>query len=203
MRCSQLLGLALVAGAASFSSGLASGQIYLSGAVWYGADANGSTLTEPAEYDNLPFTGNIAGRINGTARGTTFLLADGDNLFTYDSVGGNYNAISMYFSPDAGPFNRDFGSTPDLVVYGSTSPLTPIVGALVQTNGQFSGTKAYAGNSSFTMGDRVITVTAFTATGQGNGTFTLSVTAVPSPAGLGVLAAAGVFAGRRRRAIGV
>jgi hypothetical protein len=201
MRCSQLLGLALVAGAASFSSGLASGQIYLSGAVWYGADANGSTLTEPAEYDNIVGTGNFGGRINATARGTTFLLNDGDNLFTYDSVGGNYNAISMYFSSDAGPFNRAFGSTPDLVVYGSTSPLTPIVGALVQTNGQFSGTKAYAGNNSFTIGDRTVVVTAFTATGNGNGTFTLTV--VPSPAGLGVLAAAGVFAGRRRRAIGV
>lgn len=201
MRCSQLLGLALVAGATSFSSGLASGQIYLSGAVWYGADANGSTLTEPAEYDNIVGTGNFGGRINATARGTTFLLNDGDNLFTYDSVGGNYNAISMYFSSDAGPFNRAFGSTPDLVVYGSTSPLTPMVGALVQTNGQFSGTKAYAGNNSFTIGDRTVVVTAFTATGQGNGTFTLTV--VPSPAGLGVLAAAGTFAGRRRRSTGV
>ncbi len=199
MRRSQLIGSGVVLVVASWS-GLACGQVYLSGAVWYGADANGSSLTEPAEFDNIIGTGNLGGRINGTDRGTTFLLNDGANTFTYDSVFGNYNAISMYFSGDAGPFNRAFGSTPDLVVYGSTSPLTPIDGAQVQTNGQFSGTVAYGGNNTFTIGDRVIAVTEFTATGNGNGTFTLTVRAVPSPAGLGVLAAAGGFACRRRRA---
>jgi|GEM_PF-5414478 len=200
MRYSQLVGSGLVLFAASLSCGLASGQIYLSGAVWYGADAAGSTLTEPAEYDNIVGTSNSEGRLNGTDRGTTFLLNDGANNFTYDLVGGGYNAISMYFSSDAGPFSRAFGSTPDLVAFGSTTANTPLLGALVQTNGQFSGTKSYAGNSSFTMGDRVVTVTAFTHS-NGSGTFTLTVTAVPSPAGLGVLAAAGGFACRRRRAI--
>ena len=190
--------LLVASGLVVMAAGLASGQIYLSGAVWYGADANGSTLTEPGEYDNLLGTSNFEGRLNGTARGTTFLLAEGNNAFSYDLVGGNYNAISMYFSTDAGPLNRAFGSAPDLVVYGSDLPKSPILGALVQTNGTFSGAVAYGGNNSFTIGDQVITVTAFTAIGGGNGRFTLTVTQVPSPAGLGVIAAAGVFAGRRR-----
>ena len=195
MRASNLVGLGLVLIAGS----VASADIYLSGVVWYGADGNGSTLTEPGEYDNIVGTANIEGVINATPRGTTHLLLDGVNNFTYGNVASNYNALSMYFATDGGPFSRPFGSAPDLVVYGSNTPLIPAVGALVQTNGQFSGTAAYLGNSTFTIGDRVISVTQFTASGLGTGTFQLTVRQVPAPAGLGLLAGLGMVATRRRR----
>lgn len=195
MRVNFVFGIGAVLMAASS----ASGAIYLSGVVWYGANVNGGTITEPGEYDNIVGTNNNSGRINLAARGTTFLLADGDNVFQYDQVGGGYNGLSMYFSTDAGPFNRAFGSAPDLAVYGSTSPLTPLLGSLVQTNGQFSGTVAYGGNNSFTIGDRVITVSAFNTSGNGSGSFTLNVALIPAPTSLGVLGLAGLAAARRRR----
>lgn len=194
MRASKLVGLGLVL----FAGSVASADIYLSGVVWYGAGANGTTATEPGEYDNIVGTGNFEGVINGTPRGTTHLLLDGANNFTYGGVGSNYNALSLYFATDAGAFSLPFGSAPDLVVYGGNSPLTPAAGALVQTNGQFSGTFAYGGNSTVTIGDRIISVTQFNHAG-GQGTFQLSVTPVPAPAGLGALAAAGLIATRRRR----
>lgn len=188
------LGILLVAGS------VASADIYLSGVVWYGANVNtGSTVTEPAEYDNIVGTGNFEGVINVTPRGTTHLLLDGTNDFTWRGVGGNYNALSLYFAETADPFSRPFGSAPDLVVYGSNAPLTPAVGALVQTNGQFSGTVAYPGNSSFTIGDRIITVTQFNVSLVGTGNFQITVTPVPAPAAMGLLASAGLFAARRRR----
>lgn len=200
MRAICLFGVGAVLAVGGAAASTASAAIYLSGVVWYGANANGGTITEPGEYDNIVGTGNFGGVINGAARGTTFLLGDGDNVFSYDSVGSNYNGLSMYFSTDAGPFSRAFGSAPDLAVYGGASPLTPLLGSLVQTNGQFSGTVAYGGNSSFTIGDRLITVSAFNSNGNGSGTFTLNVTPIPAPAGMGALALAGVIASRRRRA---
>lgn len=195
MRVSNLVGLGFVLVAGS----VASADIYLSGVVWYGAGATGSTLTEPGEYDNIVGTANIEGVINATPRGTTHLLLDGENNFTYGNVAGNYNGLSMYFATDGGPFSRSFGSAPDLAVYGTNSPLTPIAGSLVQTNGQFSGTAVYPGNSTFTIGDRTISVTQFTATGLGNGTFQITVRQVPAPAGLGMVAGLGLVATRRRR----
>lgn len=200
MRAIRLFGVGAVLALGGAAASTASAAIYLSGVVWYGANASGGTITEPGEYDNIVGTGNFEGRINLAARGTTFLLNDGDNVFTYDSVGGNYNGLSMYFSTDAGPFSRAFGSAPDLAVYGGASPLTPLLGSLVQTNGQFSGTVAYGGNSSFAIGDRVITVSAFNSSGNGSGSFTLHVALIPAPTSVGVLAAAGVLAVRRRRA---
>lgn len=192
MRTSNLIGLSLFLVAGS----VASADIYLSGVVWYGANASGSTVTEPAEFDNIIDTNNIGVAINNTPRGTTHLLVDGTNDFSW--IGTGFNALSLYFSETADPFSRPFGSAPDLVVYGTNTPLTPVAGALVQTNGQFSGTVAYPGNSSFTIGDRIITVTQFNvlATAAG-GNFQISV--VPAPAALGLLAGAGLLAARRRR----
>jgi MYXO-CTERM domain-containing protein len=201
MRAIRWFGVGAVLAVSGSVASTASAAIYLSGVVWYGASANGGTTTEPAEYDNIVGTGNFEGRINAAARDTTFLLNDGANSFSWDLVGGNYNGLSMYFATDAGAFNRAFGSAPDLVVYGSSSPLTPVAGALVQTNGVFSGTVAYGGNSSFVIGDRIITVTAFDSIGNGSGRFTLNVTPIPTPGGVGVLALAGVVAARRRRAV--
>lgn len=198
MRGMRLFGVSAVLAVGGAAASTASAAIYLSGVVWYGANASGGSNTEPAEFDNIVGTGNFAGTINSAARGTTFLLADGANNFSYAGVFGGYNGLSLYFSTDAGPFNRAFGSAPDLVVYGTTSPLTPLAGSQVQTNGQFSGTVAYAGNSSFTIGDRIITVTQFVSDG-GSGRFTLSVAAIPSPAGMAVLAFAGAVVARRRR----
>lgn len=195
MRASNFVGLCLVLVAGS----VASADIYLSGVVWYGANSSGSTVTEPAEYDNIVGTNNAEGVINASPRGTTHLLLDGANDFSWRGVGSNYNALSLYFSESADPFSRPFGSAPDLVVYGSNTPLSPVIGALVQTNGQFSSTAAYLGNSSFTIGDRIITVTQFNVSLVGTGNFQITVTPVPAPAAFGLLASAGLLAARRRR----
>lgn len=187
--------------AVSALSGLAASahaQIYLSGVVSYGANASGASITEPAEFDNILGTGNFAVTINGQARGTTFLLLDGANLFTFSGVFSQYNALSLYFAPTGAPFSRPFGSLPDLVVYGSSVPQTPAAGTLVQTNGQFSGLGAYSGATSFTIGDRSVSVTAFTfSPTSGSGSFELTV--VPSPSALGFVGLAGLAALRRRR----
>jgi hypothetical protein len=191
MRASNLVGLSffLVAGS------VASADIYLSGVVWYGANSSGSTITEPAEFDNIIGTNNAEAVINNTPRGTTHLLVDGTNDFSW--IGTGFNALSLYFSETADPFSRPFGSAPDLVVYGTNTPLTPVIGALVQTNGQFSSTAAYLGNSSFTIGDRIITVTQLNVSLVSTGNF--QITVVPAPAAFGLLASAGLLAARRRR----
>lgn len=194
MRVSNVVGLGLFLVAGS----VASADIYLSGVVFYAANANGSSASEPAEFDNIVGTNNSEGSVNGALRGTTFLLQNGDNDFAYGGVWNGFNALSMYFSATSDPFARPFGSTPDLVVYGSDVPLTPVAGAMVQTNGQFSGLAAYSGNSTFTLGDQTVTVTQVTASSNG-GTFRLTVRQVPAPAGLGMLAGLGLVATRRRR----
>jgi hypothetical protein len=174
----------------------AQGQIHLSGVVSYGANASGGSVTEPAEYDNIIGTGNFAVTINGQARGTTFLLNDGPNAFTFTGVGSGYNALSLYFGPTGDAFARPFGSIPDLVTYGSTSPLTPAAGTFVQTNGQFSGLGTYSGATSFSIGDRTVSVTGFTFS-NGSGTFELTV--VPAPGAAALIGLGGLLGTRRRR----
>lgn len=192
------LSVCLVVGALAGVATPAHAQIYLSGVVSYGANASGASITEPAEFDNILGTGNFAVTINGQARGTTFLLLDGANLFAFSGVGSQYNALSLYFAPTGAPFSRPFGSLPDLVVYGSSAPQTPAAGTFVQTNGQFSGLGSYSGATSFTIGDRTVSVTAFTfSPTSGLGLFELTV--VPSPSVLGVVGLAGLAALRRRR----
>jgi hypothetical protein len=174
--------------------------------VSYGANAQGSSITEPAEFDNLPPTGNFEVVINGQPRATTFALSQGLNNFTYSGVSGNFNAMSLYFAPTGAPFNRPFGSVPDLVGYttdiggGNSPPLTPVAGAGVQTNGQFSGTVPWSGASVFNNGAFSINFTQYTfTTNLGSGTFQLQVTQVPEPALTGVLAVPFCLLIRRRR----
>lgn len=190
---SAAVALALAAG-----SSAASAQIYLSGVVAFGANSTGSSITEPAEFDNIVGTNNLPVTINSQPRGTTFLLSDGPNAFTFSSVFSNYNALSLYFSGSAAAFSRPFGSAPDLAVFGSNTPQTPAIGAAVQTNGQFSNTVPYSGASSFTLGDRSVSVTGFTFDPNfGRGTFELTV--VPAPSAVALCGIAGLVATRRRR----
>ncbi len=174
-------------------------QIYLSGVVSYGANAGGGSVTEPAEFDNLLGTAPTAEiTINGQPRGTTYLLSDGPNAFTFSGVWSNFNALSLYFSPTGAAFSRPSGSMPDLVTYGSTAPLTPAAGTLVQNNGPFSGLIAYSGATSFTLGDRSVSVTAFSfSPASGSGTFELTV--VPAPGAAALLGLGSLLAARRRR----
>ncbi len=192
---SMMFGVAAIA--AGVCSTSASAQLWLSGAVQYLAGANGQSVSEPAEYDNIVGTNNSAFSINGAPRGTTHALTLGANTFTFTRPGG-YNALSFYFGTTADPFSRPFASMPDLVVYGADSPLTPAVGAGVQTNGQFSGTLPWSGAGSFTSGDWTVTVTAFTANTT-DGTFTLTVTQVPAPGAAALLGLGSLASMRRRR----
>jgi hypothetical protein len=183
-----------VAGLAS----AASAQIYLSGVVSFGANSNGFSITEPAEFDNIVGTNNSPVTINSQPRGTTFLLSDGPNAFSFAGVFGSFNALSLYFAADGAAFSRPFGSAPDLAVFGFNGPQTPVVGASVQTNGQFSGTVPYSGATSFTLGDRSVSVTDFTFNPNfGRGTFVLTV--VPAPSAVALCGIAGLVATRRRR----
>ncbi len=184
-----------VAAAMACVAASAQGGIYLSAVVAYIADANGASVSEPAEFDNIFGSPNFAVTINGAPRGTTFLLGEGANPFTFTGSS-NFGALSLYFSDTADPFSRPFGSAPDLVVYGSTMPLTPAAGTLVQTNGQFSGLTPYSGATSFTIGDLTVSVTGYTFNGQSSGTFELTV--VPPPASAALLGL-GALAIRRRR----
>lgn len=191
----QSVHVGVVGAAMACAAGAAQGGIYLSAVVMYFPDANGASLLEPGEYDNIAGSFNAAIVINGAPRGTSFLLGEGANAFTFSGSGG-YSGVCLYFSDSADPFGRAFGSAPDLVVYGTTMPLIPAAGTLVQTNGQFSGLTAYSGATSFAIGDLSVSVTGFSFDGQASGTFELTV--VPAPASAALLGV-GVLAARRRR----
>jgi hypothetical protein len=176
---------------------------FLSGVVSYGADATGGSVTEPAEFDNINGSGNFAVAINGQPRGTTFPLSLGLNDFTFSGVSGGFNALSLYFAPSGAAFSRPFASTPDLVGYTpGTGALTPVAGAQVQTNGQFSGTVPWSGASIYNDGLFDISFTQFTFVNTaGTGTFQLQVTSnpTPEPTALAPLALAGAITIPRRR----
>lgn len=173
--------------------------IYLSGAVSYVANGTGSSISEPAEFDNIVGTGNSELVINRQARGTTFALAEGANDFAYSGVFGGWNALSYYFDTSPAAFGRPFASAPDLAAYGFDAPLTPVAGALVQTNGQFSGLSAYAGNSAYVVDGMTVAVTGFTSANvDGRGTFQITLS-VPEPAPVAFGAALAPLALLRRR----
>jgi hypothetical protein len=181
----------------------AEAQPFLSGVVAYVANSNGGSISEPSEYDNINGTGNFGVDINGQPRGTTFALSLGLNNFTFTNPGSEYNALSLYFAPTGAAFSRPFGSVPDLVGYTMGSgPLTPVAGAGVQTNGQFSGTVPWSGASVYSDGAFNVTYTQLTPTaGATPGTFQLEVTAAPEPTLAALLAAPFCFCllARRRR----
>jgi len=181
---------------------MAQGQVWLSGVVNYSTFFGGSSSSEPAEYDNILGTGNSPITINGAARGTTFPLVVGVNNFT-TSLQSGYNGFSLYFATNANPFNRPFGSLPDLVTYGYTNvPLALNPGALVQTNGRLSGTLPYSGATSVNIGDYSLTVTGLGIVVNGNSnTFQITMTQIPAPGAGAMLALAGLAAARRRRSV--
>ena len=192
-----LCGAAALAAAVCSSS--AQAQLWVSGVVHYNANETGSSNTEPAEYDNIAGSANDPFAINGAARGTTFALGLGANNFTFTRPGG-YNALSFYFGTTADPFARPFASMPDLVAYSFNGALlTPAVGAQVQTNGAFSGTIAWGGQSSFTSGDWTVSVTELNL-GSSESTFVLTVRQIPTPGAAAIMGLGGLMAaGRRRR----
>ncbi len=191
-----LCGTAALAAVVCCSS--AQAQLWVSGVVQYNANATGSSTTEPAEYDNILNTNNSPFEINGAARGTTFALSLGANNFTFTRPGG-YNALSFYFGTTADPFARPFASMPDLVAYNfNGTVMTPAVGALVQTNGQFSGTLPWGGQSTFTSGDWIVAVTELNFATSEN-TFVLTVRQVPTPGAAAIMGLGGLMAAARRR----
>ena len=191
--------LAAAAAVMALGTSSAHAQLWLSAAVQYNADGSGSSISEPAEFDNIVGTGNSEFSINGTPRGTTFALGLGNTTFSFTRPG-DYNALAFYFDTTADPFARPFGAMPDLVVYGlGGMPLTPAPGADVQTNGQFSGTLPWGGQSSFTSGDWTVTVTEFNL-GTNESSFVLSVVEVPTPGATALLGLGGLVLTRRRRA---
>jgi len=175
-------------------------DVWLSGVVNYTTFFGGSSSGEPLEYDNIVGTSNAEIIINGAPRGTTFPLAVGVNDFT-TSLQSGFNGFSLYFATAPGPFDRPFNSLPDLVTYGySNTPLPLNPGAMVQTNGQFSGTLPYSGATSVTIGDYSLSVTGLGIAVDGvRNTFQITVTPVPAPSAAAAFLAAGVVATRRRR----
>ena len=191
-----VVGACLLAGAATS----ANAAVFLSGVVSFGANAQGSSVTEPAEFDNLPASGNFAVAINGQPRGTTFLLNMGANDFTFAGVQGGFNAVSLYFAPTGDPFSRPVDSMPDLVGYTlGGGALTPAINSLVQTNGQFSGTLPWNGASIYSDGSAQVSFTGMTYNGTNSGTFQLTVAAVPEPILAGTFLAVPLLTMRRRR----
>ncbi|MCE7975557.1 MAG: hypothetical protein DYG92_14750 [Leptolyngbya sp. PLA1] len=175
-------------------------EVWLTGVVNYSTFFGGSSSSEPLEYDNILGTGNSPITINGAPRGTTFPLSVGTNDFT-TSLQQGFNGFSLYFSTNEGPFDRPFNTLPDLVTYGySNQPLPLDPGAMVQTNGQFSGLLPYSGATSVIIGDYSVSVTGLGIGVNGNSnTFQITVTPVPAPSAAAALCLAGVAAIRRRR----
>ncbi len=181
----------------------ASAQAWLSGVVTYSSFSDGSTSSEPAEYDNIVGTNNSELIVNSAARGTTFALTPGVNNFTTRYISG-YQSFSLYFSSTSAAFSRPFASAPDLVVYGYTNiPLTPAAGIAVQNNGQFSGTSPYSGATTYTVGNYELSVSGLVINVGGtntSNTFQITMREIPAPGALGLMSVAGLLASRRRRA---
>jgi len=165
-------------------------SIYLTGALSFGSDALGNNTSNPGEYDTFnALTGNSNMNIGALTQGgvSSILLLPGSNTFVANTGYAPTVALGLYFSSTASR-SYAFSEAPDLVAidvsgsglaFGST-------GAQVGNYGQVSGLSTYAGNTSFILGDKKVTVTDLSLNSGAAGTITFEVTdvgvAAPTPA---------------------
>ena len=211
--------LLLVGGAVLCSAPQAHAQGYFVGALLFAADANGTTRGGGYQFDTN--TSSVAAPlgINNGGKGISFALANGSNLFSFDTgsspisaAGGTVGDLGLFFSPTNTSYNPNTSSrTPDLIVArainGATSFFTPSAGTAVNYY-IYSGTTLANGANSFALGSSTITVSAYSVSDKPAGTFTIQVTpnaapSTPEPGSIALLVGAGlsgsVFTFRRRR----
>jgi hypothetical protein len=177
-------------------------QVFLVGACYYSSTSDGAAASSTYLYSTNSSVSSIRLMLdlNGNVQNNaiSYLLAEGDNVFNYSGAQsfdpGPFGGIEVFFSSTAASYNPGgaAGVAGDLVAAtptdGSGVFFHPAAGTLVRSydninSGNNPGLAPYSGATSFTVGDRVVTITAFDSNTFPNGTFTLNVTAaaVPEP----------------------
>lgn len=204
--------LAAVTGAFALSTAARADGPYLVGFVLYRCTPDGTAINDPYFYTS---NGNISAYRQSLTDGTgstqnvaiSFPLSLGANTFTFSPSGladpGSFAGVQLYFNATGTPFQPiGPGVAPDLAAFVPTgsSPWASVPAATqVIGYGDSYGTLVpYGGATSFTVGDRVITMSSLDIDHLPSGSMTLSVAIVPAPAALPLLALAALAARRRR-----
>lgn len=208
----SIAALAAVTGAFALSTAAHAQAPYLVGFVLYRCASDGTAINDPYFYTSNG--GLVAYRQTLTAdTGSTqnaaisFPLSLGANTFTFSPSGsadpGSFAGVQLYFNATGTPFQPiGPGIAPDLAAFVPTgsSPwaYVPAATQVISYGDSYGPLVSYSGATSFTVGDRVITLSALEINQVPAGSMTLSVAIVPAPAALPLLALAGIVARRRR-----
>lgn len=185
---------------------------YLVGFVLYRCTADGTAINDPYFYTS---NGNIpafrqtltSGTGSSQSAGISFGLSLGDNTFSFTPSGfadpGSFAGVQLYFNSTGVPFQPlGPGIAPDLAAFVPTTSTAwsyaPAGTQVINYGDSYGPLVSYGGATSFTIGDSVITLSALNIDNQPSGSMTLSVSTVPAPGVLSVLALAGIVARRRR-----
>jgi hypothetical protein len=169
-------------------------DLYLVGAQEYWASADGTvtggawqfSTNSSTGHASMPISDGTTPDIDGLA--ISFLLADGDNVFTYSYGGTGFPGLNLFFNSTVISFNPSAGPdiAGDLTIYapvGSPTFGVPAAGTTILSYGAHDLTAHTAsanGASSLLLDNRVISVTAFHPNvSPGVSTFTLNIAAVP------------------------
>lgn len=208
----RLVALAAVMGGLALSDAARADVPYLVGFVLYRCTPDGTAINDPYFYTS---NGNISAfrqtLTSGTGStqvvGISFELSLGDNTFAFTPSGfanpGSHAGVQLYFNSTGAPFQPlGPGIAPDLAAFVPTAAApwsyVPAATQVISYGDSFGPLVSYGGATSFTVGGHVITLSALEIDHAPSGSFTLSVSAVPAPAALPLLAIAAI-AGRRRR----
>lgn len=208
----SIAALAAVTGVLTLSSAAHADGPYLVGFVLYRCTPDGTAINDPYFYTS---NGNISafrqthtsGAGSSQSVGISFGLSLGDNTFSFTPSGfadpGSFAGVQLYFNSTGVPFQPvGPGIAPDLAAFvPTTSSAWSYVSAgaqVISYGDSYGPLVSYGGATSFTIGDSVITLSALNINNQPSGSMTLSVSTVPAPGVLSVLALAGIVARRRR-----
>lgn len=165
--------------------------LYLNGAVsyFYNPGSNGAQVGD-AEYDSFN-TPNSSLYLNGVTE-TPIALSSGLNTVLVTGQSG-FLGLGLYFTTTGTLLDgaSHFQAAPDLAVLSGAA--VPAAGVQVATIGQYSGTAAYSGATSFAIGDRILSVTHWDGA-----TLTIDnepAASVPEPGNLIYLMSALLFGG--------
>jgi hypothetical protein len=173
--------------------------MYLTGALAYQSDSSGNDVGGAWEYDTFSGTPNAKFYFNGV-NDFALPLSPGLNSFAVTGASGTatpYFGLGLYFATTATTFTGPFDAAPNLVIqdHANTGTIFAFAtnGAQVSTFGQFSTLANYSGATTFIGGGYVATISAFDYdAGTLSGTLLVSVSAVPEPSAL-ILLAVGIL----------
>lgn len=208
---SSVAAIAVIAGTLATSTVAYADGPYLVGFVLYRCTSDGTAINDPYFYTSNANAGGFRQTLtSGTGSVQTssisFALSSGNNTFTFETGApvdpGEYAGVQLYFNSTGTAFDPTGTALPGLAAFlptGSSSwAYVPAATEVINYGDPFGPLVSYGGATSLTIGDYVISLTALEIDHQPAGSLTLSVTPVPAPAVLPLLALAGIATRRRR-----